>query len=155
MQRHVSRRNCAEYLDRHDQERIPVQRADLRNTEDERHLRNKVPLTDREVKSTVFVLLKDVKGILGLCMSSSQAVKVTRAPVGGTPLANLVEIIRLLFRYYLSLSFFSDRLALLQVRSILQHLGLDSTCDDSIIVKEVWYSEIHIYVCNKVLYQIF
>lgn len=32
---------------------------------------------------------------------------------------------------------FSDRLALLQVRSILQQLGLDSTCDDSIIVKEV------------------
>uniref|UniRef100_A0A8C3G1W4 hexokinase n=1 Tax=Cyclopterus lumpus TaxID=8103 RepID=A0A8C3G1W4_CYCLU len=31
----------------------------------------------------------------------------------------------------------SDRLALLQVRSILQHLGLDSTCEDSIIVKEV------------------
>ncbi|KAK1791861.1 hypothetical protein P4O66_013835 [Electrophorus voltai] len=31
----------------------------------------------------------------------------------------------------------SDRLALLQVRSILQHLGLDSTCDDSIVVKEV------------------
>ncbi|XP_071344229.1 hexokinase HKDC1 isoform X2 [Trachinotus anak] len=31
----------------------------------------------------------------------------------------------------------SDRLALLQVRSILQGLGLDSTCDDSIIVKEV------------------
>ncbi|XP_058486351.1 hexokinase HKDC1-like [Solea solea] len=31
----------------------------------------------------------------------------------------------------------SDRLALLQVRSILQRLGLDSTCDDSIIVKEV------------------
>ncbi|CAB1428484.1 unnamed protein product [Pleuronectes platessa] len=31
----------------------------------------------------------------------------------------------------------SDRLALLQVRSILQHLGLDSSCDDSIIVKEV------------------
>ncbi|NXA11142.1 HXK2 protein, partial [Sapayoa aenigma] len=31
----------------------------------------------------------------------------------------------------------SDCLALLQVRSILQHLGLESTCDDSIIVKEV------------------
>ncbi|KAK1891612.1 Hexokinase HKDC1 [Dissostichus eleginoides] len=31
----------------------------------------------------------------------------------------------------------SDRLALLQVRSVLQQLGLDSTCDDSIIVKEV------------------
>ncbi|KAK1154424.1 hexokinase-2 isoform X1 [Acipenser oxyrinchus oxyrinchus] len=31
----------------------------------------------------------------------------------------------------------SDRLALRQVRSILQHLGLESTCDDSIIVKEV------------------
>ncbi|KAM3877176.1 hexokinase HKDC1-like [Diretmus argenteus] len=31
----------------------------------------------------------------------------------------------------------SDRLALLQVRSILLQLGLDSTCDDSIIVKEV------------------
>ncbi|KAJ8248262.1 hypothetical protein GJAV_G00240130 [Gymnothorax javanicus] len=31
----------------------------------------------------------------------------------------------------------SDRLALLQVRSILQRLGLDSTCHDSIIVKEV------------------
>uniref|UniRef100_A0A8C1HUP7 hexokinase n=1 Tax=Cyprinus carpio carpio TaxID=630221 RepID=A0A8C1HUP7_CYPCA len=31
----------------------------------------------------------------------------------------------------------NDRLALLQVRSILQSLGLDSTCDDSIIVKEV------------------
>ncbi|MEQ2297362.1 putative hexokinase hkdc1, partial [Ameca splendens] len=30
----------------------------------------------------------------------------------------------------------SDRLALLQVRSILQQLGLHSTCDDSIIVKE-------------------
>ncbi|XP_054892320.1 hexokinase HKDC1 isoform X2 [Poeciliopsis prolifica] len=31
----------------------------------------------------------------------------------------------------------SDRLALLQVRSILQQLGLRGTCDDSIIVKEV------------------
>ncbi|XP_062989104.1 hexokinase HKDC1 [Elgaria multicarinata webbii] len=31
----------------------------------------------------------------------------------------------------------SDRLALLQVRRILQQLGLDSTCDDGIIVKEV------------------
>ncbi|KAM9825539.1 hexokinase-1-like [Syngnathus typhle] len=31
----------------------------------------------------------------------------------------------------------SDRLALLQVRAILQQLGLDSTCDDSIIVKKV------------------
>ncbi|KAI3377821.1 hypothetical protein L3Q82_008960 [Scortum barcoo] len=31
----------------------------------------------------------------------------------------------------------SDRLALLQVRAILQQLGLDSTCDDSITVKEV------------------
>uniref|UniRef100_UPI003AB02106 hexokinase-1-like isoform X6 n=1 Tax=Centroberyx gerrardi TaxID=166262 RepID=UPI003AB02106 len=31
----------------------------------------------------------------------------------------------------------SDRLALLQVRAILQQLGLDSTCDDSIIVKQV------------------
>ncbi|KAJ0056179.1 hypothetical protein NL108_003473, partial [Boleophthalmus pectinirostris] len=39
----------------------------------------------------------------------------------------------------------SDRLALLQVRSILQHLGLDSTCDDSIIVKEV--------VCGAVSYR--
>lgn len=33
--------------------------------------------------------------------------------------------------------FSSDRLALLQVRAILQQLGLESTCDDSIIVKEV------------------
>lgn len=33
----------------------------------------------------------------------------------------------------------SDRLALLQVRSIQQQLGLDSTCNDSIIVKEVKY----------------
>ncbi|XP_075389619.1 hexokinase HKDC1-like [Tenrec ecaudatus] len=31
----------------------------------------------------------------------------------------------------------SDQLTLLQVRAILQHLGLDSTCDDSIVVKEV------------------
>ncbi|TWW67263.1 putative hexokinase HKDC1 [Takifugu flavidus] len=31
----------------------------------------------------------------------------------------------------------SDRVALLQVRSILQQLGLKGTCDDSIIVKEV------------------
>ncbi|XP_038641198.1 hexokinase-2 [Scyliorhinus canicula] len=31
----------------------------------------------------------------------------------------------------------SDRLALLQVRAILQQLGLQSSCDDSIIVKEV------------------
>uniref|UniRef100_A0A8C3NUM0 hexokinase n=1 Tax=Cyanoderma ruficeps TaxID=181631 RepID=A0A8C3NUM0_9PASS len=31
----------------------------------------------------------------------------------------------------------SDRLALLQVRRVLRQLGLDSTCDDSIIVKEV------------------
>ncbi|XP_026954910.1 hexokinase-2 isoform X3 [Sagmatias obliquidens] len=31
----------------------------------------------------------------------------------------------------------SDCLALLQVRAILHHLGLESTCDDSIIVKEV------------------
>ncbi|XP_004437241.1 PREDICTED: hexokinase-2 [Ceratotherium simum simum] len=31
----------------------------------------------------------------------------------------------------------SDCLALQQVRAILQHLGLESTCDDSIIVKEV------------------
>lgn len=36
-----------------------------------------------------------------------------------------------------SLSPSSDRVALLQVRSILQHLGLVGTCDDSIIVKEV------------------
>ncbi|KAM6965635.1 hexokinase-2 [Aplochiton taeniatus] len=37
-----------------------------------------------------------------------------------------------------SLLFPSDRLALRQVRSILQHLGLtSSTCDDSILVKEV------------------
>lgn len=31
----------------------------------------------------------------------------------------------------------SDRLALLQVRAILQQLGLNSTCDDSILVKTV------------------
>ncbi|KAM7406256.1 hypothetical protein PAMP_000644 [Pampus punctatissimus] len=31
----------------------------------------------------------------------------------------------------------SDRLTLLQVRSILQRLGIEGTCDDSIIVKEV------------------
>ncbi|XP_016053914.1 PREDICTED: putative hexokinase HKDC1 [Miniopterus natalensis] len=31
----------------------------------------------------------------------------------------------------------SDRLALLQVRRILQQLGLDSTCEDSVVVKEV------------------
>ncbi|XP_066204253.1 hexokinase HKDC1 isoform X2 [Saccopteryx leptura] len=31
----------------------------------------------------------------------------------------------------------SDRLALLEVRRILQQLGLDSTCEDSIVVKEV------------------
>lgn len=31
----------------------------------------------------------------------------------------------------------SDRLALLQVRAILQQLGLNSTCDDSILVKMV------------------
>lgn len=37
----------------------------------------------------------------------------------------------------LTLPLHSDRLALLQVRRILQQLGLDSTCDDSIIVKEV------------------
>ncbi|XP_034041917.1 hexokinase HKDC1-like [Thalassophryne amazonica] len=36
----------------------------------------------------------------------------------------------------------SDRLALLQVRSILQKLGLDSTCDDSIIVKEVQHGKL-------------
>lgn len=36
-----------------------------------------------------------------------------------------------------SLSPCSDCLALLQVRAILRHLGLESTCDDSIIVKEV------------------
>lgn len=34
-------------------------------------------------------------------------------------------------------SSYSDRLALLQVRTILQQLGLNSTCDDSIIVKTV------------------
>ncbi|MBN3321348.1 HXK2 protein, partial [Atractosteus spatula] len=37
----------------------------------------------------------------------------------------------------------SDRLALRQVRSILQHLGLNSTCDDSIIVKEVCAAVAH------------
>lgn len=32
----------------------------------------------------------------------------------------------------------SDRLAMRQIRSILQHLGLtNSTCDDSVLVKEV------------------
>lgn len=35
------------------------------------------------------------------------------------------------------LSLPSDRIALLQVRSILQQLGLNSTCNDSIIVREV------------------
>lgn len=43
----------------------------------------------------------------------------------------LINIINLVLSY-------SDRLALRQVRSILQHLGLtSSTCDDSILVKEV------------------
>lgn len=37
----------------------------------------------------------------------------------------------------LAVSHSSDCLALLQVRAILNHLGLESTCDDSIIVKEV------------------
>lgn len=50
VQRHVSWRNCAEHPDRHDQERIPVQGTDFRNTEDQRHLWNKVPFTDREVR---------------------------------------------------------------------------------------------------------
>lgn len=54
----------------------------------------------------------------------------------------LVKFIPILLLYLLNIlcvSLSSDRLALLQVRSILQHLGLDSTCDDSIIVKEVRY----------------
>lgn len=38
----------------------------------------------------------------------------------------------------LASGFQSDRLAMRQVRSILQHLGLtNSTCDDSVLVKEV------------------
>lgn len=37
----------------------------------------------------------------------------------------------------LALVLHSDRLALLQVRAILQQLGLNSTCDDSILVKTV------------------
>lgn len=48
----------------------------------------------------------------------------------------------------MSVSFSSDRLALLQVRSILQHLGLDSTCDDSIIVKEVKFRVIDVCITN-------
>lgn len=48
----------------------------------------------------------------------------------------------------MSMSFSSDRLALLQVRSILQHLGLDSTCDDSIIVKEVRSRVIDVFIIN-------
>lgn len=42
-----------------------------------------------------------------------------------------------MFLFWFPLSPSSDRVALLQVRSILQHLGLEGTCDDSIIVKEV------------------
>lgn len=50
VQRHVPGGNCAEYPDRYDQERIPVQRANFWNTQDKRHLRDEVPLADREVK---------------------------------------------------------------------------------------------------------
>lgn len=50
VQRHVPRWDCAEHPYRHDQKRIPVQRTDFWNAEDQKHLRNKVPLTDREVK---------------------------------------------------------------------------------------------------------
>ena len=39
----------------------------------------------------------------------------------------------------------SDRLALLQVRSILQQLGLDSTINDSIIVKEVGEGQLNTF----------
>lgn len=38
----------------------------------------------------------------------------------------------------LPLRYQSDRLAMRQIRTILQHLGLtNSTCDDSVLVKEV------------------
>lgn len=73
VQRHVSWWNCAEHPDRYDQERIPVQRTDFWNTEDQRHLWNKVPLTDREVKKWLF---KEAKSIQDICLSSCQAVKV-------------------------------------------------------------------------------
>lgn len=31
----------------------------------------------------------------------------------------------------------SDRISLVQIRAVLQQLGLDCTCEDSIIVREV------------------
>lgn len=49
VQRHVSRRDCAEYPHRYDQERFPVQRTNFWDTQDQRHLWNKVPLADRKV----------------------------------------------------------------------------------------------------------
>lgn len=46
-------------------------------------------------------------------------------------------IFNVLLKYYNNCTFPSDILGLLQVRSILTNLGLKSTCDDTVIVKEV------------------
>lgn len=55
------------------------------------------------------------------------------SPMGRMPMMNLIQFLWVCLSVSLS-----DRLALRQVRSILQHLGLtSSTCDDSILVKEV------------------
>lgn len=63
-----------------------------------------------------------------LCIMAVSAVQV---PFACLPKFHLMSYCCMCFPLH------SDRLALLQVRRILQQLGLDSTCDDSIIVKEV------------------
>lgn len=78
------------------------------------------------------------KEILNMCLSSYQVVKGSRFPSVNMFLAELVSPVQTA-QSLCPCPLCSDRLALLQVRSILQHLGLDSTCDDSIIVKQVSY----------------
>jgi len=50
VQRHVPRRDRQAGPDRPDQARLPVPGADLRDAEDPGHLRDQVPVPDREVR---------------------------------------------------------------------------------------------------------
>lgn len=87
--------------------RVSVQGTDFRDPENSRHLWNQVSFPDWEVSD---------------CLLLNEFM----IELNSTDICELTYLLPP-----------SDRLALLQVRSILQQLGLDSTCDDSIIVKEV------------------
>lgn len=144
----VFRRSCSSGIAGFNQRRFAVQRTRHWSFKNTWNISDQIPVTNREVGETV-------TACANVCMSLSDHFQPLRIkivfpiqwcllnlqmfPPSNTHTPGKHVNVWLYFNVICVnvLSPPSDRLALLQVRSILQQLGLDSTCDDSIIVKEV------------------